>query len=192
MEINRAEAEASLGEIEQTMAHTRGVISSGIASPLLMIWGIIWALAFGASFVWPDRQGQIWLAADSVGLLGTTAVVWSKRRREAMHSERQRWLAVRLFWFAIFLCAYGVAWGWLMKPQDGRQVAAFIVMLVMFGYVVLGLWLESAFLLMLGLAVTGLTMAGYLLLTDMFNLWMAIAGGGALFVSGLYMRLKWS
>ncbi len=191
MEINRAEAEASLGEIEQAMAHTRGVISSGIAAPLLMMWGVIWALAFGLSFAWPDRQGQIWLVADSGGLLGTLAVIWWKRRQEAMHSERGRWLGIRLFWFAILLCAYGFAWGWLLKPQNDRQIGAFIVMLVMFGYVVLGLWLESPFLLMLGLAVTALTIAGYLFLTETFNLWMAIAGGGALFVSGLYMRLKW-
>ncbi len=192
MEINRAEAEASLGEIKQAMADTRAAISTGIASPILMIWGVIWALAFGASYVWPDRQGQFWLVGDSVGLLGTMAAVLAKNRRETMHSERGRWMAVRLFWFAILLCAYGFAWGWLMKPQDGRQIAAFIVMLVMFGYVVLGLWLESAFLLILGLAVTVLTIAGYLLLRETFDLWMAIAGGGALFVSGLYMRLKWN
>ena len=64
-------------------------------------------------------------------------------------------------------------------------------MLVMFGYVVLGLWLESAFLLMLGLAVTALTIAGYLFLAETFNLGARWMGGGALFISGLYMRLKW-
>ena len=67
----------------------------------------------------------------------------------------------------------------LLKLQDDRQISAFIVMLVMFGDVVLGLWVESVFMLGLGLIVTALTLAGYLLFTQTFNLWMALAGGGS-------------
>jgi hypothetical protein len=191
MDINRAEAEESLGEIQQIMAQTRRAISAGIAAPLLMLWGLIWGAAFGANYAWPGHEGQVWSVADTIGLVGTVAVCWRTRRRGAVRSERARRLGARLFWFSILLIVYGFAWGSLIGPHNERQMAAFIVMLVMFGYVILGLWLESGFMLGLGLAVTALTMAGYLLLRETFNLWMAVAGGGALATSGLYMRLKW-
>ena len=43
MEINRAEAQEALREIEQAMAQARRAIAAGIAAPVLMVWGVIWA-----------------------------------------------------------------------------------------------------------------------------------------------------
>jgi hypothetical protein len=61
----------------------------------------------------------------------------------------------------------------------------------MFAYVVIGLWFESWFLAVLGILVTVLTMAGYAWWPAYYCLWMAVTGGGALFGSGLYLRLRW-
>jgi hypothetical protein len=191
MEINRAEAQVALREIEQAMAQARRAIAAGTAAPLLMLWGAIWGAAFGLNYAWPAHETAVWSVADGIGLFCTLAVCWQSMRRGEVHSERTRRLEARFLWFAILLTAYGFLWGSLLKLQDDRQISAFIVMLVMFGYVVLGLWVESVFMLGLGLIVTALTLAGYLLFTETFNLWMALAGGGALLVSGLYMRLKW-
>jgi hypothetical protein len=43
----------------------------------------------------------------------------------------------------------------------------------------------------MGLIVTALTIAGFFLLPAWFYLWMAIASGGSLILSGLFIRKFW-
>jgi len=191
MDANQVAARQALNEIEQAVAQTRRAIAAGIAAPILMLWGVLWAGAFAATYAWPGRGGLAWLVADGLGMVGMAAICWRLRRRAAVRSEAARRLGRRLFWFWFLLFAYGFVWLRLLEPQREGQIEAFIVVLVMFAYVVMGLWLESGFLMGLGLVVTALTMAGYFLLGTAFDLWMAITGGGALFASGLYMRWKW-
>lgn len=61
----------------------------------------------------------------------------------------------------------------------------------MFAYVVMGLWTDR-FLMWLGLFVTATALAGYFLVNPYFCLWMAVTGGGALMVTGLYIRHRWT
>ncbi len=192
MDANTAAARQALAEIDQAVVQTRRAIAAGIAAPILMLWGVVWAGAFTATWFWPDRGGLVWLVADGLGTLGMVAIAWFRRREAAVRSESARQLGRRLFWFWILLFAYGFVWLRLLEPRSPGQIEAFIVVLVMFAYAVMGLWLDSGFLLGLGLAVTALTVLGYLLLPGVFDLWMAVGGGGALLASGLYMRWKWS
>jgi hypothetical protein len=60
----------------------------------------------------------------------------------------------------------------------------------MFGFVMFGLWV-GRFFVWLGLLVTALILIGYRYSGDYFNLWMAITGGGALIVSGVFIRKFW-
>jgi hypothetical protein len=39
--------------------------------------------------------------------------------------------------------------------------------------------------------ITALALVGYFLLPGIFNLWMAILGGGGMIVLGLYIRSRW-
>ena len=41
------------------------------------------------------------------------------------------------------------------------------------------------------LPVTALALIGYLLLPDIFYLWMAVLGGGGMIALGLYIRSRW-
>jgi len=55
-------------------------------------------------------------------------------------------------------------------------------------YCLAGLWFGRAFIV-IGLAITVLTLIGYLFITGgMFLLWMAAVNGGGLVLSGLWMR----
>ena len=80
-------------------------------------------------------------------------------------------------------------------PWNGDQIGVFLVTLVMFAYLVMGLWLEVPFLTGLGLAVTALAAGGYFASMFFFpgylSLWMAVTGGGALLSSGIYLVRKW-
>ena len=94
-----------------------------------------------------------------------------------------------LFWLA--LAAYAGLWLLMLRPATGMQVGALLVTVAMLGYVVTGLWTGSMVLVWLGLAVTLLTLFGFYVLPDYFNLWMALAGGAAVLGTGLYIRIRW-
>ena len=94
-----------------------------------------------------------------------------------------------LFWVALF--AYAGLWILLLKPANGVLLGTFLATVAMLGYVAIGLWSGSAFMTVLGLAVTSLTVFGYFVLPGHFYLWMAPTGGGALLGTGLYLRVRW-
>ena len=92
-------------------------------------------------------------------------------------------------WGALLI--YIFIWLRLLSPVNGMQVNAFICTACMFAYIVIGLWFESYFMIVLGLAVTAATLIGFYLLAGYYCLWMAFAGGGALLGTGLYIRVRW-
>ena len=75
----------------------------------------------------------------------------------------------------------------VMAPVSGRQVGAFIPLVVAASYALAGIWCGSRFIVA-GAAIAGLTLAGFFLLPAHFNLWMAAVGGGALLLAGLWLR----
>jgi hypothetical protein len=94
-----------------------------------------------------------------------------------------------IFWVLLF--AYAIVWLFLVGAVDGMQLCVYLCTAAMFGYVVIGLWSGSFFMVWLGLAVTGLTFLGYYGLPDYFYLWMSPMGGGPLLGTGLYIRIRW-
>ena len=75
----------------------------------------------------------------------------------------------------------------LMGPVDGRQTAAFVPLVVATSYVLGGIWWGTRFVVA-GIVLAALTLGGFFLLTEHFLLWMAVVGGAALLVGGLWLR----
>ena len=99
-----------------------------------------------------------------------------------------------MFWMWLLLFLYGEIWLVVLWPWRPEQLGVFGVTLVMFAYVIMGLWLELRFMLWLGLGVTAAACAGYVLsflVPGYLNLWLGLAGGSALLVSGLFLTLRW-
>ncbi len=71
-----------------------------------------------------------------------------------------------------------------------HKMAVLWVTACMLAYVVMGLWLDR-FLTWLGAAVTVATVIGFLFAPHYFFLWTAAAGGGALVISGVFIRRFW-
>jgi hypothetical protein len=130
---------------------------------------------------------MIWTGAWVVGLAGDFAISAS-RAPDAPSSDKQRslihWrfpaLTLTVFAFIFATCA-------VMSPINGRQVSAFIPLVVATGYTILGLWLGVRFIAV-GVVLAMLTLGGFFLLPAYFGLWMAICGGGALILAGLWLR----
>jgi hypothetical protein len=95
---------------------------------------------------------------------------------------------IAAFWLLlIFYCIAAVAVSW---PADGKQLAMYIILFVMVGWIAMGLLLSFASVWP-GLAITALALIGFFFLPGIFYLWMAILGGCGMIALGLYIRSRW-
>ena len=182
MNITKQEAQASLAEIENAITITRKAMGH-FSGYILMIWGVIWALGFTATQFIPEQALKPWLLLDVAGFIGTFLCI----KKAKLSRGRTGGARIGLAWLILF--AYVILWCFLLQPQ-GRQIIAFMCTVFMCAYVMMGLWL-GRFLLWTGLIVTASTMIGYYFLPAWFSLWMAVTGGGALFISGLLVAKNW-
>jgi len=87
--------------------------------------------------------------------------------------------------FLLFF-AFGFFTCWLGHFTP-RQLGTFWPIYFMLVYVLAGLWVGLAFVV-IGVAITALTLIGYFFIGEAFPLWMAFVNGGGLILSGLWMR----
>ena len=171
------------------MTKTRRAISSSGAYVFLIIWGVVWLVGFLCSQFLPQSiGGYAWMIMDMLGGIVSAFVGIRMGRGVRSPSTTASGKRIGLFWFLLFLyvvAAIGVAW-----PADGRQIAMFIILFVMVGWIALGLLLSFASVWP-GLVITALALIGYFLLPGIFYLWMAVLGGGGMIVLGLYIRSRW-
>lgn len=189
MDMSEKDARQSLNQIQNASAQMRKAVASSYAGDSLILWGVLWAGAFTIAHFYLAYAFHIFMAMAAVGGIGTF-VIWRVFHSKApvKNSSGLWW---RMFWFWTFLFIYIFIWLSILAPFSGLQCNAFICTVVMFAYIVLGLWFESYFMVFLGLAVTAATLIGYHFLTPYYCLWMAVMGGGALLGTGLYIRICW-
>ncbi len=183
--LSPTEAAQALDLVERTARQMRHALAEGTMWIYLVLWGAIWALGFLASHFLPATQaGKVWAVLDGGGVVLSFGLgaYYGRKFRARVGAQ------MALFWLAWLL--YGGLILYAAKPASTEQMGLLITLLAMFAYVVLGLWVRSLFLAILGLVITGLTMIGYYAWPAGFNLIMALAGLG-LVVSGLYMRQSW-
>jgi hypothetical protein len=182
MNISKQEAQESLAEIDKAISQTQKA-AGHFTGYILMLWGVIWAVGFSVTQFRPHMSGCFTATLDAIGFFGT----WLCVRASKFKFGRPNSGRVGLAWGILF--GYMILWGFLLQPS-GRAGMAFYSTVAMCAYVMMGLWL-SRFLLWLGLIVTVLTITGFYLLPTWFALWMALTGGGALFLGGLSIAKSW-
>ncbi len=181
------EAREALALIEETTRKMRRIAAYGGMPYFLIIWGVVWFIGFAASH-WVQSGpmvGWIWFVVDSLGFAATFYV--AARLRRIMKFP----LAATVGWFWLILVGYGVLFIFFAQPRTDTQFSLLISLLVMFGYVVTGLLYHSRFLVGLGVLVTVLMILGYMAFPTLFNLWMAVMGGGSLMAAGVYILRTW-
>jgi len=189
MNISPSEAEEALAAI-QSMAHkTRRAISGSGAYAFMIIWGAVWLVGFlGNQFLPENLIGWNWLVITILG--GIASWMVGKRMNRVIRSGGAAMTGRRigLFWLLLIIfsaAVIGVAW-----PVGTLQIAMFIVMFIMIG------WLAMSLLLSLGslwhtLTITAVAMVGYFLIPEYFHMIMALLGGGGTIAFGLYIRNRW-
>jgi hypothetical protein len=175
--ISPQDATATLRDIDD--AHARSVTLRGYqrTAPHFLIWGIIWAVGYGLSDGLPRHANAIWAVLVPIGIAAGLVAMRGGKSKAAW-----RYGAVALAVLAFFAAAFFV-----MAPVNGRQISAFIPLLVALLYVLCGIFRGSRYVVA-GIVVAAATLIGFVFLTQHFQLWMAVVGGGALILAGAWLR----
>jgi hypothetical protein len=182
MTISPQQATEALLDIER--AQHRAFILRGyeVGAPHFLLWGAIWFVGYGLTEFLPAQAGLSWMGLSLGGAIGGFFLGKAAAARGLIAKDGWRYLAGVGSTVAFMLLAYVI-----MQPRESAQFGAFPALLVSFLYVLAGIWKGTRWIVV-GVIVAGLTMAGYELLHEHFNLWMALVGGGALVSTGLWFR----
>lgn len=182
MGISRSEAASALTDIESTAGRSRLLKGYQIAGPILMVWGVIWAVGYTAmGLLAPERWGLTWLVLDVIGVVSTVLL---SRRGKGAAKTGQGWkimagvLAVMAFYAATFA---------LFQPTSTAASLAYPGVLTGLIYAGVGIIFAPRYL-WIGAAVFAASLVGYFFFQPWLAFWMAAVGGGGLFVAGLWLR----
>jgi hypothetical protein len=177
MAVTPQDAAAALREIEETQARSTTLRGYQHAAPHFLIWGVVWIVGYGLSDVFRGHANAIWGVLVPIGLVAGLFV-----KRDASRAVSWRYAATAVATLLFFAATFFVMW-----PVSGRQISAFIPLVVALLYVLGGIWGGRRYVVA-GIAVAALTLVGFVWLSTHFLLWMAIVGGGALILAGLWLR----
>jgi hypothetical protein len=181
MTIDSREAASALSDIEEIARRVRQSTIYRLASLLLIMWGVLIFAGYLITWLLPRYGFYTWPAVHAVGIAGSIAISLSNRQRFGIRTFDFRMLAA----FLLFV-AFGLFCCWL-GHFGARQLGTFWPIYFMLVYSIAGLWVGRAFVA-IGLGIIALTLVGYFLVGDAFDLGMAFVNGGGLILGGLWMR----
>jgi hypothetical protein len=182
MTLDPKEAAASLDDIDAIERRTRETLYYAGTSDVLILWGVLTLLGHLLTWFVPRYGAWVWPIIDVGGFLATIALVARRLPRSQWRGAGTRWVAS----YATLL-AFGYILVVELSPLTWRQLEVFWPTVVMLGYVLAGIWI-GRFFLYVGIAATGLILAGYFFLGDWFTLWLAFVMGGGFLAGGLWLR----
>ena len=181
--INSKEAAAALSDINDMVARVRQSRIYDQASQIAIVSGALVFAGNIATFIAPGYAFFIWPAVNALNAVAVVVISLIQGPKAAMGTLDFRVLAAFLLFFA-----FGLLCSKVLGHFGARELGTFWPIYFMLFYCIAGLWFGRVFLA-LGLSITALTLVGYFFVTGAaFLIWMAIANGGGLIVSGLWMR----
>ncbi len=183
MTISRDDAAQALSDIASAQNRSYALAGYSMASPILIIWGLIWMAAYTAMGLMPVAQwGLVWLPADIIGILAT--LVLTGRATKKVGAKGQGWRIIGFMVLILVTCSGLFA---MIRTQDLNVYMAFPGLLAGAIYATIGLSRMPRYL-WLGAAVIAASLVGFFVFPSILPYWMAVAGGGGLIVGGLLFR----
>jgi hypothetical protein len=179
--IDSKQASEALTEIDAIVRRVRQSRIYNIASLTMIMWGVLVAAGYVATYLSPRNGGIVWIAIYAAGIAGSLVI----SRFDHAH-KGVRTFDARMFAAFVLFVAFGIFCSGLGHFTP-RQLGTFWPIYFMLVYTIAGLWAGYAFVA-IGLGITALTLIGYFFLGDWFDLWMAFVDGGGLVLGGLWMR----
>jgi hypothetical protein len=180
--IDSQQASEALAEINEMARRVRQSRIYNLASLMLIMWGALVFAGYLGSFWLPRYAGYFWIALNVAGIAGSFAISAVGYPRTGVRTFDVRMLVAFLLFFAFgFLCTS------VLGHFTPRQMGAFWPIYFMLLYIIAGLWIGQAFVV-IGLGISALALVGYFFIGEWFDLWMAFVDGGGLMLGGLWMR----
>lgn len=182
MTLSKSEAADALRDIAQTERRSFSAYGYKSAAPHLILWGVVWIVGYGGTYLFPQWSAWFWPAVALIGAFASTLI--------GMHSKPKG--EVRFSWriFFTWIAALGgiVSILSIFYPFNGMQIGSLFPLVIGWSYVILGIWMGWRFALA-GLAIVALTLFGFFRLSpEDFLLCMTFLGGAILIGTGLWLR----
>ncbi len=185
MNITKDDAAAALRYAGQAGEHSQTLFNYEMASPYLLLWGVLWVIAGIVGVFSPQHTNIAWLIVNTVGIVATGYLVACDSRRIPKDSERSEGL--RYGATVAVLTAFLTMTFLVFAPVSGVEVQTFITILIAAIYMILGLWTGYR-LAVIGLVLAILVTSAFFYTPAQFPLMVSILGGAALILGGLWMR----
>lgn len=190
MVISSTEAAEALRDIAQTDRRTRVSGAYHVASPHLILWGLVWAAGYtGSGLVPPEQWGLVWLPLILVGVIGAAALgMRAAARGEATASNAPGYSISKSVTLALAIALFIGATYFVFQPVTPLPYLVFPALITALIYVLLGALLGLPRYVAIGAIMFLVTMAGFVYAKPYLPFWIAVAGGGGLILGGLWMR----
>jgi hypothetical protein len=184
MPISTQEAAEALSDIASAQHRASILRGYEYGAPHFLLWGLIWMIGYGLTDISPAMAGPGWLLLDLTGITGSFLL---GRATAASVPYAYRNYGRRFTALGVTLLAFVSATYFIMKPTSAAQFGAFPALLMAAIYTVVGIWRGVRWAVS-GVVLAACTVAGFALFKEHFMLWMAGAGGGALLLTGVWLR----
>ena len=182
MSVDREDAARALGEIDDARTRTLTLSRYRSSGPYFVVWGVVCLVANVITDLAPRYADRTWIGMSLLGI-GACLVI-SRRQCAGRKNVGAGWRR----WLTILVIAGFFAATWRVLPPLGyRQVNAFISLVWAFVYMAVGVWVGWR-IFGVGLITAALILFAYYAATEHYFLWMGLVWGGAMILSGLWLR----
>jgi hypothetical protein len=186
MTISSGQAAEALGEIERTERRAHVAKGYSMASPHLILWGLVWIAGYGAcALLAPERWGLAWLPLALAGALGSA---WLGARSRTRRSGGNAVSSGQGVLIGLAVMVFMAATYYLFAPRSPLPYLVFPSLVAGLVYGLAGAVTRMPRFVWIGAGIFVLTMAGYAAAPAWSALWVAAAGGGGLLLGGFWLR----
>lgn len=176
--IGQQDAASALDAVSRTRRRSFELRSYAHAGDVLIVWGLVWLICNLATYFGGPAAGKAW----PVGVV--IASIFSAVRGRAQGNGAPRWRAFASIGTIIVLVALVSIIAGIRSPDQGNALISIFVAAL---YVLQGIWAGPRFA-WIGLLLGALVCVGWFYDRPHLDLWLGIGGGGALIVTGLWLR----
>lgn len=182
--VSKHEAQAALSDIDNVTRRGMALKSYRHAGPFLMLWGVVWGLGYlGMARLAPEHWGWLWLGLDAAGVVGS--LILAPKRGTERHAAVKPW---RMLAGMVACMAFILAIVAVFPKTELLPYIALPGLFVGFLYTVMGVVGAAPRYVWIGATVFIATLGGYYLWPQYLAEWLALVGGGGLFLGGLWLR----
>jgi hypothetical protein len=181
--VDAREALANIAYMRGLLEQTRGRVADGYG--FFLLWGAVWAAGYLlTAFVSASNSKIVWV---SLVVLGAVGSAWLGTRMPKDHWVAPS-LGARLAWMNLVLVGAIIGAPFLLGANSSFATSvAYIPAAVGVTYVLNGLFVGREMIL-IGAWLVVAAVASLPMAPNVQSVWMAIAGGGSLILTGLLLR----